>query len=262
MGRTLRRDAASHSAPLRLGVECGTLTAPMRTPTSPKLLAQRARLAVRDRIRSLPPNWAAVRDDLAFRYLHGDGIEIGALYRPQRLPADARVQHVDHAPHDELQRIYPGHDWIQAPDVVDEAESLGSFADESVDFVIANHVLEHIEDPVKGLNTFLRVVRPGGIVFLTLPDPRYSFDGRRERTTVEHVLRDHREGPETSRRAHYEEWAHVIEGLVDPADVERRAAEFEREGTRNHFHVWELGTFLELLFALDLPVAIEAAQAT
>jgi hypothetical protein len=26
--------------------------------------------------------------------------------------------------------------------------------------------------------------------------------------------------------------------------------------------VWELGTFIELLFALELPVAIEAAQAT
>jgi len=146
--------------------------------------------------------------------------------------------------------------------VVDEAESLGSFANESVDFVIANHVLEHIEDPVKGLNTFLRVVRPGGIVFLTLPDPRYSFDGRRARTTVEHVLRDNREGPETSRHEHYEEWAHIIEGLTEREDIDRRTAEFAGEGTRNHFHVWELQSFLELLLALDLPVTIEAAQAT
>ena len=217
---------------------------------------------MRDRIRSMPPNWAATRDDLAFRYLHGEGIEIGALYRPQRVPDDAHVRFVDHGGVEELRRVYPDHDWVQEPDVVDEAERLDKFADESLDFVIANHVLEHVEDPVAALTAFVRVLRPGGIVFLTLPDPRYSFDGRRERTTVAHVMRDHRDGPETSRREHYEEWAHIVEGLVEREDIERRTAEFASEGTRNHFHVWELGTFIELLFALELPVAIEAAQAT
>ena len=203
----------------------------------------------------MPPNWAATRDDLAFRYLHGEGIEIGALYRPQRVPADARVRHVDHAPHDELQRIYPGHDWIQAPDVVDEAERLDKFGDESLDFVIANHVLEHIEDPVAGLNTFLRVLRPGGILFITLPDPRYSFDGRRDRTTVEHVLRDHDEGPEVSRQQHYAEWSQYIDGNKTPE-------EYAAEDARHHFHVWELQTLVALLLALDLPITIEAAVAT
>ena len=225
-------------------------------------LRSRITTRLRDVMRSQPPNWAVVRDDLAFRYLRGDGIEIGALYRPQRVPPGAHVRFVDHGDEDELKRVYPDHDWVQEPDVVDEAERLDKFADESLDFVIANHVLEHVEDPVAALTAFIRVLRPGGIVFLTLPDPRYSFDGRRERTTVAHVLRDHRDGPEASRREHYEEWAHIVEGLVDPGDIERRTAEFAREGTRNHFHVWELGTFIELLFALELPVAIEAAQAT
>jgi predicted SAM-dependent methyltransferase len=224
--------------------------------------ARRVRLKVRDLIRSQPPTWEATRDDLAFRYLRGEGIEIGALYRPQRLPGGARARFVDHAPTEELRRVYPWHDWVQPPDVVDEAERLDTFADESLDFVVANHVLEHVEDPVAALSAFLRVLRPGGIVFLTLPDPRHSFDGRRARTTVAHVLRDHREGPETSRREHYEEWAHIVEGLADQRDIEQRADEFAREGTRNHFHVWELETFLQLLFELDLPVVVEAAQAT
>ena len=224
--------------------------------------ARAARLRLRDVIRSQPPTWEATRDDLAFRYLKGEGIEIGALYRPQRVPPAAHVRFVDHADFEGLQRIYPSHDWVQAPHVVDEAETLATFEDESLDFVIANHVLEHVEDPVAALGAFLRVLRPGGIVFLTLPDPRHSFDGRRARTTVEHVLRDHREGPETSRREHYEEWAHIVEGLPDERAIEQRVEEFAREGTRNHFHVWELKTFLELLFALDLPVTIEATQVT
>jgi SAM-dependent methyltransferase len=217
---------------------------------------------VRDVIRSQPPRWEATRDDLAFRYLRGDGIEIGALYRPQRLPPGARARYVDHAGGEDLKRAYPIHDWVKDPDVVDEAERLAKFGDESVDFVVANHVLEHVEDPVAALKTFLRVLRPGGIVYITLPDAQHNFDQRRERTTVEHVLRDHREGPEVSRRHHYEEWAAIVDGLDDDRLIAERADQFAAEGTRHHFHVWELDTFLELLLALKLPVAIEAAQAT
>ena len=36
-------------------------------------------------------------------------------------------------------------------DVVDDAQTLATFPDESVDFVIANHVLEHLEDPIGAL---------------------------------------------------------------------------------------------------------------
>src|SRR5919204_5642917 len=123
----------------------------------------------------------------------------------------AVVTNVDHAPLEELREIYPEHDWVQAPDVVDEGERLEKFADESLDFVIANHMLEHVEDPIGAVETFLRVLRPGGILFLTLPDARYTFDGRRTRTTIEHLLRDHHEGPEVSRREHYEEIARIID---------------------------------------------------
>ena len=235
----------------------------LRARATQSKLAKRARMKLRDRVaRTGPPRWEAVRDDLAFRYLRGEGIEIGALNRPQRLPPRARATYVDHDEYDDLRRIYHWHDWVQAPDVVDEGETLGKFDDESLDFVIANHMLEHVEDPVAALETFLRVLRPGGIVFLTLPDPRDSFDQRRERTTVEHILRDHREGPEVSRREHYREWAHVVDGMLDEDDIARRVAEFEAQGIRNHFHVWELDTFLELLIALKLPVTIEAALTT
>jgi predicted SAM-dependent methyltransferase len=61
------------------------------------------------------------------------------------------------------------------------------------------HVVEHLEDPIGALKHMLRVTRPGGIVLLTLPDGRHRFDARRARTTVEHLLRDHEEGPHASR---------------------------------------------------------------
>jgi SAM-dependent methyltransferase len=44
-----------------------------------------------------------------------------------------------------------------------------SFADASVDVVIANHVLEHVPDDRKALMEVYRVLKPGGFALLTVP---------------------------------------------------------------------------------------------
>jgi SAM-dependent methyltransferase len=205
------------------------------------------------------------REDLARRYLTGDGIEIGAATWPMRVPKCAHVRYVDRLPKDQLINEYGQmvaasgmrFEAIPDTDVVDDAETLATFPDQSVDFVIANHVLEHLEDPVKALTNMVRVLRTEGILFLSLPDRLESWDRLRPRTTVEHVLRDHREGPQVSRQEHYEEWARYIEGA---ADVPARAAEFAAEDARHHFHVWSLPDMLELVRALDLPAELELGQ--
>jgi SAM-dependent methyltransferase len=144
--------------------------------------------------------------------------------------------------------------------VIDDGERLARFVDESIDFVIANHVLEHAEDPIAALENWLRVLRPSGVLLVTLPDARHSFDGARPRTTVEHLLLDHNEGPGISRDEHYREYALLAEGV--PQDqIPERVAQLAQERWRIHFHVWELAGFLDLLSALDLPARLEVAQA-
>lgn len=168
------------------------------------------------------------REEVAVRYLRGDGIEIGALHRPLWAPNIASLRYVDFLSRDELLRVWSG-TYSRARSVVDtgvvdDGERLEEFADASVDFVIANHVLEHIEDPICALHNWVRVVRPNGIIFATLPDARYTFDGARPRTTVEHLLRDQLAGPGVSREEHYREWAHLIEGVPEENVADRIAA--------------------------------------
>lgn len=218
-------------------------------------------------LRAQRDNMWVAREDLARRHLSGSGLEIGALTAPLRVPPGVEVRYVDRKSREALIRedgpelARQGHDPEAIPetDVVDDAGRLAAVDDQSVDFVIANHVLEHLEDPIAGLENLVRVIRPGGTLLLTLPDARFTFDAGRARTSVEHLLRDHTEGPEVSRHEHYREWASAIERFA-PDDVEARVAEFARDDARHHFHVWELETFLELLRAVSLPCRLVEAR--
>jgi len=186
------------------------------------------------------------RRRLARRYIRGEGIEIGGLNEPLRLPRGASARYVDRLGTAALRERFPelaGEELVEV-DVVDEGETLGTFANGSQDFVVANHFLEHTEDPIAALASQLRVLRLGGIAFLAIPDKRFTFDREREPTTVEHVLRDHGGGPAASRRAHYEDWAAHVVWADDPV---AEGARLDEAGAEIHFHVWTREGFGELL---------------
>jgi predicted SAM-dependent methyltransferase len=188
------------------------------------------------------------RDAIAARYLRGDGLEIGALHNPLPVSERARVRYVDRMATADLRRQYPELDDKPLVDVdmIDDGERLASVPDASVDFVIANHFLEHCQDPIGALGTMFRVVRPGGIVYLAIPDKRFTFDVDREVTSAEHLLDDHRAGPEGSKRQHFEEWAQLVD-KVGEAEAPAHAAKLLEDDYSIHFHVWTQADALELL---------------
>ena len=89
------------------------------------------------------------------RYFVGDGIDIGGKPDPLTLYQDV------------FSRITSVRTW----DLEDgDAQLLASVADASFDFVHSSHCLEHLVDPAEGLRHWLRVVKPGGHVIVTIPD--------------------------------------------------------------------------------------------
>jgi SAM-dependent methyltransferase len=190
---------------------------------------------------------------VADRYLRGAGLEIGALQDPLRVPAGVEVQYVDIAPTEDLRKLYPDKRarHMVDVDIVDDGERLGTVTDASQDFVIANHFLEHCEDPIGTLRNLLRVVRQGGVVYLSVPDKRFSFDRPRQATTLAHLLRDHEQGPECSRDEHYQEAVQVAIGHEGPVAVAERVRELKAQHYRIHFHCWSQLEFMELLTALQ-----------
>src|SRR2546421_13075309 len=89
------------------------------------------------------------RSELARHFLRGNGLEVGAAYSPLDVPPETGVTYVDRMTDEELRGHYPELAELIIPvDLVDDAERLTTVPDESQDFIIANHFLEHCEDPI------------------------------------------------------------------------------------------------------------------
>lgn len=192
---------------------------------------------------------ARLRRRLADQFLHGEGIEIGALHNP--LPTSARVQYVDRLSRVDLRSQYPelAAFPLVDPDIVDDGEKLTKIADGSLDFIIANHFIEHCEDPIGTLKTFATKLRPGGALYLAVPDKRYNFDRVRPSTTFDHLMADHADGGAASRWDHYAEFARLgsRSGAMPEAQAEARAQKLMSERYSIHFHAWTFEEFCEVL---------------
>jgi SAM-dependent methyltransferase len=204
------------------------------------------------------------RESIARRFVQGSGIEIGALHNPLRVPRGVDVRYVDRMTVPELREQYPelAAEPLVDVDVIDDGERLESIADGTQDFVIANHFLEHSQDPLRALANMFRVLREGGVLYLAVPDKRFTFDSKRPPTPLVHVLDDYRHGPERSRRGHFEEWARLVDDVPE-SEVQARVEVLLARDYSIHFHVWTQTDALELLLAvrreLELPYDLEVA---
>lgn len=142
------------------------------------------------------------RENIANLYLQGQGIEIGALYHPLTIPKDVKVLYVDRTSVTDLRKQYPElNDFpIVKADILANGEDLKTIADNTQDFVIANHFIEHCQDTIGTIQNMLRVLKPGGVLYSAIPDRRGSFHIDRDVTSLEHVWRDHNEGPMVKTR--------------------------------------------------------------
>jgi SAM-dependent methyltransferase len=183
-------------------------------------------------------------------WLVGEGIEIGALHRPLALPAGVNAIYVDRMSEAGLRDQYPelAEEAFAPVRVIGSAEDLTAFGDNSLDFVVANHLFEHLEHPVRALLEAQRVLRPAGLLYMALPDKRLTFDRDRELTAVEHLLQEQRHGAGANRRAHYLDWSTNVDGKRG-AEAEAHADRLMEMDYSIHFHVWQPDSFLDFFVA-------------
>lgn len=199
------------------------------------------------------------REAIAAMFLRGAGIEIGALHQPLRVPPAATVKYVDRMSAADLARQYAdlaGVTLVET-DIIDDGETLATIGDATQDFVIANHFLEHCQNPFRTLQNLFRVLKAGGVLYMAVPDQRFTFDADRPCTTIAHLLRDYTEGPEGSKLSHFEEWSRLVNKRTDEALVDEEVRHLVNINYSIHFHVWGAAELLEFIAALRRFVSFE-----
>ena len=88
-------------------------------------------------------------------YFSGDGLDIGGAPDPLSLYAE----------------LFSNMTSIKTWDWPDgDAQYLASVVDASFDFVHSSHCLEHLRDPFEGIKNWIRVLKPGGYLVVSVPD--------------------------------------------------------------------------------------------
>ncbi|MBB4016046.1 SAM-dependent methyltransferase [Chelatococcus caeni] len=121
-----------------------------------------------------------------------DAIEIGAYAAPTVSHDEANIRFIDFFSTEELRakaRQAGGDpDAVVEVDYVCRDDNYDMVVKDQFDVVIANHVFEHVDHAIRWLQTTRRMLRSGGVLFLVLPDKKYSFDKFRPDTPFSHIL--------------------------------------------------------------------------
>ena len=201
---------------------------------------------------------------LGYALVSGDGLEIGALHEPAELSPGARVRYFDAVNAAQAAALYPEipREKLVNVDFVGDLDrgGLGQFRDGAFDFVVMNHVLEHVANPVGAVREVFRICRKGGIVVLAIPDKDYTFDRGRELTAWEHLWSDYLANVEESDDSHYESFLRSAAPHVfgEPPENLKIHVQLSRN-RREHAHVWNSDTFERFLHAAFRNLGIGAS---
>lgn len=235
-----------------------------------KIIQQNEKESVSSRVAINSENPLLVRNLISETFIRGKGIEIGAFTSPLPASPEVSVIYIDKYTLDQIKQniISVGmslndfgidENAIVKSDLLDNGEELSKVGDNTQDFVIANHVLEHFEDPIKGFKNILRVTKHFGFIYLALPDMRRCFDRNRKPTSLEHIFRDYDEGPEWSRDLAYQEFGEIFvaegmdKGLISKEFREKRSecvSQYSQQLKKIHFdihfHAWTADSMLQM----------------
>ena len=191
------------------------------------------------------------------KYLIGDGLEIG----PGRYPYKKKnVIYVDKFP-----EHYPSMD---SNKMIKADASKLPFKDSYFDFLISAHCLEHCPDTILTLKEWIRVIKPGGNLFLILPHAERTFDKGRKLTDLQHHIIDYKNKADIYDKNPLDEWGKISLPNAKPNWLTNKNT-LNKDGSLNfkwmaedgkiHYHAWtqdeiaKLGQYLNLkvLFSSD-----------
>jgi SAM-dependent methyltransferase len=72
--------------------------------------------------------------------------------------------------------------------IINDAVDISLVQNESYDFVFSSHSLEHIANPLKAINEWLRIIKNDGHIIIIVPEKSVCFDHKRNYSTFSTLL--------------------------------------------------------------------------
>ena len=199
----------------------------------------------------------------AKNYLRGKGVEFGALHNPLIVDRNkAEVFYADKYSKADLLNNFPelqplAQSIVETDIFLDLNENnLHGLQEHNFDFFIANHVIEHLINPLQFLENVSQIMRSQSYLYLAVPDKNYTFDRLRELTTWEHLYEEYINQTDELSEAHLDDFIlnitkdHITDltrkkNFYDAYhDPHQRTAILEKHRQRSiHVHVWNQRTF-------------------
>lgn len=175
---------------------------------------------------------------------HGSPGAVSNLARepyPFRVRPGCHVLYADRNSVADLERRgYFGAAEVITPDLTSDFQDMQGISDNSIDFIIASHVIEHTPSPLRALKSAYAKLRRNGQLVLIVPDKEVTFDKDRHLTSLDHAILDF-ESPSRER-----DWEHYVEFFQKcfprPDPVSAAKTPFE-EGHDIHYHTWTYESF-------------------
>ncbi len=189
-----------------------------------------------------------------YALLNGHGLEIGALHQPAVLPKNCSVVYSDICTKKEGATVFGEIDskgMVEVDIIFDlDRDDPGSLAEAPFDFVILNHVIEHLANPIRAVGVLFELVSPSGQVLISAPDKDYTFDRDRALTPFEHLRREYHDGVTEVSDDHYVDFLRGVHPeIFEHPDIDRllpqHIANVRRR--REHAHVWSSTSFREFM---------------
>lgn len=189
-----------------------------------------------------------------YELLYGKGLEIGALHQPAILPSRCKVEYCDAHSKAQSLELFPEFGTVEGfsrdslVEVtyvrdIDKGE-LMLFPDNGFDFIVLNHVIEHVANPINTVRELFRMVKPNGHVVISAPDKNFSFDKNRALTSFYHLIEEYRTTTMEVTDAHYIDFLCAVHPEILRFDDEQFIATVQAVKTRReHAHVWDSQSF-------------------
>jgi len=145
-----------------------------------------------------------------------------------------------------------------------EACDASTIADESYDFVVASHVLEHVANPLRALQEWKRILKPTGTLLVVLPHKAGMFDHKRPFTNFKHIKDDFELRVTEGDLTHLQEIIELHDLELDPPAGS--PGQFQERCLQNftnraiHHHVFSPELVIEAFTFLDMRVINVAVE--